>query len=83
MKAWFCGNSVECSRGESIREMEHSCQGKLDAPAIQTLYCFSRRLAPLPAYCGGVFAGRALRCWVETEGFSCFYQNLQGLLVNP
>jgi hypothetical protein len=34
--------------------------------------------ALLPAYRGGVFGRRALSCWVETEGFSCFYQNLQG-----
>ena len=30
MKAWFCGNGVECSQGGSIRETKHSCQGKLD-----------------------------------------------------
>jgi len=30
MKAWFCGNSEDCSRDGSIREMNHSCQEKLD-----------------------------------------------------
>jgi hypothetical protein len=48
-----------------------------------TVHCNSDTVLPfptaalLPAYWSGVFPGQTLKCWVETEGFSCFYQNLQ------